>query len=636
MAAHGAGGALNQAGGGGVLKRGGEIGPARLQPPGPARFFDLPAHRALQAGKGEIAMIAPGEGPGQSERAGVALSGQALDPGAAGEGEVEQAGGLVEGLAQRVVAGLAPEADRARRQNAGQKRVTARNQQKKIGKRAGGAKSGAERMGLQMIDRAKGEVMGERQRLGADQPGDQPADQTRPGGDRDGGQIGEIAPGVLHGAGDHPVQMEAVGAGGEFGDDAAIGLMFRLRADYVGENLRASRPAPAHDRGGGFIAAALDSQNGQHAARGLGRRVLGFFGQGSWGDLKGWGFSAFRAGSGASISGRKRFSSSGFSDACLMPAAPRRSLPDILRIGVRTSRLARRQGEAAARALARLGIRAELVGVRTRGDWGEGGANRPLAELGGRELFVREIEAELLRGGLDLAVHSAKDLPAQQPEGLIADCLLPRAAAGDALVARGGVRRLADLPQGARVGFAGPRRRAQILHLRPDTKPILLRGNVDRRLAKIAAGEVEAALLAQAGLARLGLSARGAPCTPEEILPAAGQGALAIERRIADEALGDLLARISHGETAACLAAERGFASSFGASCHIPAAALARESGGELHLTAELLSPDGGERVRVVRRGRTGAAAQIGAAAAAAARARASRGLLEALAKFTA
>lgn len=261
-----------------------------------------------------------------------------------------------------------------------------------------------------------------------------------------------------------------------------------------------------------------------------------------------------------------------------------------LRCGTRGSALARAQAEGVRVALERCrpGLRVELVVVRTTGDRLREG---PLP--GGKGLFVKELEEGLLAGELDLAVHSMKDLPAVLPPGLVVGAVPRREDPRDVLVAggRGGIRGLA---RGARVGTASVRRRAQLARLRPDLVIAFLRGNVDTRLRRWRAGEVDALLLAAAGLRRLGIDEPSAePVAPEELLPAVGQGALALECRMEDEPVRELLRTIADPDAEATVAAERSFLLAVGGDCNTPLAAYATVAGTSLELRARVLAPDG-------------------------------------------
>ena len=272
-----------------------------------------------------------------------------------------------------------------------------------------------------------------------------------------------------------------------------------------------------------------------------------------------------------------------------MGAAPSR-----LRLGTRASPLARVQAEGVRAALAARhpGLTVELVFVRTTGDRVTG----PLAAAGGKGLFVKEIEEALLDGRIDAGVHSMKDVPARLAAGLVIGAVPERADARDVLI--GGDGGLAGLPPGARIGTASPRRRAQLLAHRPDLVVVLLRGNVDTRLRKWRAGEVDALLLAAAGLARLGISEPAAqPLPVDEFLPAVGQGALALECRADDGATRALLAAVDRPAAATPVAAERAFLAAVRGDCNSAIAAHATLAGGRLTLRALVTDPDGRRRL---------------------------------------
>lgn len=219
----------------------------------------------------------------------------------------------------------------------------------------------------------------------------------------------------------------------------------------------------------------------------------------------------------------------------------------------------------------------------------------PLAEIGGKGLFTQELEAGLLDGSLDFAVHSLKDLPTAQPDGLTLAAILPRAPVGDILVPRQGlnINRLDDLPNGARIGTSALRRRAQILNLRPDLEIIAVRGNVGTRLKKLQSEKLDAIVLAAAGLTRLDIDPPGQCTLADEILPAAGQGALAVQCRADDEPLIALLSALHCTDTAICVTAERAFLAALDGSCRTPIAAHAKLVDGQLHLQGRLLDDDG-------------------------------------------
>ncbi len=282
-----------------------------------------------------------------------------------------------------------------------------------------------------------------------------------------------------------------------------------------------------------------------------------------------------------------------------------------LRIGTRGSPLAMVQArEVAARlsaahvALASPGT-IELVPIRTTGDRVH---DRPLAEIGGKGLFTKEIEEALLAGAVDLAVHSMKDVPTWLPAGLEIACLLPREDPRDAWFAKhpGGPE---ALPPGAVVGTAALRREAQLRARRPDLRVVPLRGNVGTRLRRLEEGQVDATLLAVAGLRRLGLAGRITHVLdPAEMLPAVAQGAIGVESRIGDDAVRHWLAPLHCPATGACVAAERAVLAVLDGSCRTPIAALAEIGpNGALRLEALAARPDGSE---VHRRHRSGAVAE--------------------------
>jgi hydroxymethylbilane synthase len=262
-----------------------------------------------------------------------------------------------------------------------------------------------------------------------------------------------------------------------------------------------------------------------------------------------------------------------------------------LKIGARGSPLSLAQTGRVKLALTsfRPGLDVEIVPIKTTGDKI---LDAPLAQIGGKGLFVKEIEEALLAGEIDLAVHSAKDLPARLPEGLGLGATPARADFRDVLVAAapGGLK---SLPAGARIGTSGLRRRAQLLARRPDFKISPIRGNLETRLKKIG-GEVEAVLVAAAGLDRLGLTpAQAVVLSPEEMLPAVGQGVLALEIRQDDARTAELIRPLHHEPTGLALTAERGFLAFWGGGCQLPAAALAEEEDGRLVIRALIADPEG-------------------------------------------
>ena len=287
----------------------------------------------------------------------------------------------------------------------------------------------------------------------------------------------------------------------------------------------------------------------------------------------------------------------------------------LLKLGTRGSRLALIQAglvrDALAAAVPALAApdAIEITPIRTTGDAIQ---DRPLSEAGGKGLFVKEIEEALLSRRIDIAVHSMKDMPTAQPSGLVIAAFLPREDARDVLIA-GDVERIADLRPGAIVGTSALRRRAQLLHRRPDLEIVNLRGNVDTRLAKRAAGVVEATLLALAGLKRLGMAHVGTPVPEDEMLPAVGQGAVCIECRADDAKVEAWLAAISHRPTAICVAAEHAMLVVLDGSCRTPIAGHAiLAPGGQVHLRGLIVKPDGSELIATERHGAAGDAEAMG------------------------
>jgi len=285
----------------------------------------------------------------------------------------------------------------------------------------------------------------------------------------------------------------------------------------------------------------------------------------------------------------------------------------VLRIGTRGSRLARRQTGQVSGALraAHPDLEVRIETYRTTGDRDRA---TPLARLPGVGFFVKELEQALADGRIDLAVHSLKDVPTRVPDGLAVATAVPaRADPRDALLTPAGVA-LGDLPAGATVGTSSPRRRAMLLAARPDLVMADLRGNVETRLRKLADGVCDATVLAMAGLERLGLAeVRAVPLPVETVVPAAGQGALGLEYRAGDEAVGGWVAAVDHGPTRQAVTAERAVLLRLRAGCRTPIGVLGRTGeDGRLHLEAYLLSADGRRRLRRSVEGETAQAAALG------------------------
>lgn len=265
-----------------------------------------------------------------------------------------------------------------------------------------------------------------------------------------------------------------------------------------------------------------------------------------------------------------------------------------LRLGTRGSKLALAQAELVRTTLSASGVSCSVTVLRTSGDRIQ---DRPLADAGGKGLFTKELEEALLDRRIDIAVHSMKDLPAEIPVGLVIAAMLAREVPSDALVSNAGTN-LASLRHSARLGTSSVRRVAQAKRARPDLELLLLRGNVDTRLAKLAAGEFDAIILALAGLKRLGREDQAtAVLEPEQWLPALGQGAIGIETRAGDEKLRARLAAIDHVPSTIAVSCERAFQKALGGSCRSPIAGLAVFAGGVLSFRGEVLAPDGSDFV---------------------------------------
>ncbi|MDG6077600.1 hydroxymethylbilane synthase [Erythrobacter litoralis] len=272
-----------------------------------------------------------------------------------------------------------------------------------------------------------------------------------------------------------------------------------------------------------------------------------------------------------------------------MPASP------LLRLGTRRSPLAMAQAEETrARLCAALGCaeaEIELVPVIASGDKIQ---DRPLADIGGKALWTRELDAWLAEGRIDASVHSMKDVETVRPDSLAIAAILPRADKADMLI---GATSIASIPSGARIGTSAPRRAAQLLHARPDLEVVGIRGNVATRLAKLQAGEADATFLAAAGLNRLGEAGIGTRLDPADWLPAPAQAAIGIECRTDDDRTRELLAQIDHASSHLEVMAERHLLEGLGGSCHSPIAALTIAEGGEHTIEAAIYSPDGANRI---------------------------------------
>ncbi len=299
------------------------------------------------------------------------------------------------------------------------------------------------------------------------------------------------------------------------------------------------------------------------------------------------------------------------------------TLPDPknpFRIGTRGSPLALAQAyETRARLAAAFELPEEAFEIEVIKTTGDRVLDRPLKEIGGKGLFTKEIEDAMLEGTIDIAVHSTKDMPVEQPGGLVLNCYLPREDVRDAFIApRGGT--LSDLAPGTKVGTSSLRRKAQLLHRFPELEVVEFRGNVQTRLKKLEDGVAACTFLAMAGLNRLDLSHLAASAIdPAEMLPAVAQGTIGIERRENDTRAADMLDAIHHVETGHRLAAERAFLKALDGSCETPIAGLAELDGDRITLRGEVLRTDGSEALADTATGAIADAGDIG------------RGLAEAL-----
>ena len=292
----------------------------------------------------------------------------------------------------------------------------------------------------------------------------------------------------------------------------------------------------------------------------------------------------------------------------------------LLRIATRGSRLALWQAEFVRKQLKRIHreLRGEIVTIQTRGDRI---LDRPLSQVGGKGLFVKELEKALLEQRADLSVHSLKDIPGFFPEGLELSTVLDRDHPGDALILRKGSG-LEDLPSGALVGTSSPRRAAQLKHLRPDLEIHPLRGNVTTRLKKLDDGEVDAAVLAVSGLRRLGLENRiTLVLDPKQMLPAIGQGVLGLETRSGDDQTRNLLQFLEDEPTRDCITAERMVLQQLEGNCQVPLAGHCNLEKNTLYLRALIAEPDGTRVIRAEGRSSRSEASELGT--------RVARGLLD-------
>jgi len=280
----------------------------------------------------------------------------------------------------------------------------------------------------------------------------------------------------------------------------------------------------------------------------------------------------------------------------------------LLRLGTRGSDLAIAQAEYVANQLRAHDHEVEIVRIKTTGDMLQG----PIADAGGKAVWVREIESALLEGSIDLAVHSAKDLPTELADGLTVGAYPQREDPRDVFVGAPG-RRYASLPPGSRVGTGSTRRIALLRSLRPELEPVPIRGNVPTRLEKIESMQLHGVIVASAGLLRLGMEDRILdPLDADRYVPAAGQGALALEIRIDDEDVHRIVGQIDNTDVAAQVRAERSFLFELGGDCQTPIAVHASIHGIRLRLRALVLSPDGRERIEGSAEGELGSPEMLG------------------------
>ena len=286
-----------------------------------------------------------------------------------------------------------------------------------------------------------------------------------------------------------------------------------------------------------------------------------------------------------------------------------------LRIGTRGSALARWQAEFVRAGLARHGVTAELVIIRTSGDRDR---QSSLRVIGGKGVFTKELEDALLEERIDLAVHSMKDMPTNLPAGLEISAICQREDVRDALISRGGLK-LDQLPSGARIGTSSLRRQTQLRHYRADFEMVDMRGNVDTRLAKLEQGDYDAIVLAKAGLDRLGKAEQISEILPPEIcLPAAGQGAIGIETRRREDEFAGAVRKLNHQPSQVAVEAERAVLAGLEGGCQVPIGVWARMESGSLRIDARVLSADGSESIRESRTGSPENGTELGHSVAAA------------------
>lgn len=436
-------------------------------------------------------------------------------------------------------------------------------------------------MRLEVIEGNQRNLASKRHRLGDCKPhGDT---TNKPGTRRDGDciKLSNLEPGFIKRSLDNAVNELRMGPCRNLRNNATIGAMrIELTGHDVGQDTARTGHSPADHRSSRFVAACLNAQYSQHD------RANRFIAWNFWRSL--------------AILYSLRANSQPLSLELASVQTP-------IRIGTRGSPLALAQTRLVIDALSsalgwapdEAAAKTRIVPVKTSGDRIQ---DRPLADVGGKGLFAKELEEALLREEIDCAVHSLKDMPTLLPEGLVLDCMLQREDPTDALICKMATT-IDGLPPRARFATGSVRRQALILNRRPDLQILPLRGNVDTRLARIVDNEADATLLATAGLKRLRKSPRDFHVLPAtEFLPAVAQGAIGIEARASSHALRELLERINDPATRITVSLEREFLSVLDGSCKTPIAGYARQSGdGRMHFDGCALSPDGQIRFDVTR-----------------------------------
>lgn len=523
--------------------------------------------------------------------------------------EAEKLGGLVERFAERIVNGRRVTPIAAEPLDEQDLAVATRNEKQHIGKADPVGQARCQRVAFQMIDGDERLVMNQRQRLGRGGADDQAARQARSAGRGDAIEIGPGCSGLVHGLINQAVEPQDMGARGDLRHDTAIGSMVgdlaveRLRQD------RAMRTRPGragNNRRRRFVTARLDAKNGGHFAC-LARKLRGL--------LAGWAIAAhpiFRY------------------HALACEAGVANVATGTIKIGTRGSPLALAQAhEVRDRLCAAHGLSADEIEVVVISTAGDRIQDRPLSEIGGKGLFTEELEAQLLDGRIDIAVHSSKDMPTVLPDGLALTAFLEREDPRDAFMSHK-ASSLMELPDRAVVGTSSLRRQALVRRARPDVTVVGFRGNVQTRMKKLADGVADATLLANAGLRRLGMTDAIADLIALDIFPPApGQGAICIEGRDGDVRTDGLVAPLNHVPTETALMCERAFLKALDGSCRTPIAGHARIDGDSLHFAGTVLTPDGRVSHDITMDGRTSDPRALGEQAGAAIRERAGAAFFE-------